>query len=217
MIQIDQNGEAEMVSSFGFEVPSWRKVYDMLLELAERISLEGFKPDIIVGISRGGWLPARVLSDLLENPYITSVGAEFYVGVYETISEPRLTQQIPVSVFDKRILLVDDVVDTGKSAVLIRDHLSRQGVKETMILTLYYKPWSAIKPDFYGEETSDWIVFPWEIKETLTKLEKKSKEAGESFEDAISRLVKSGVSKELVDRLLKHQSASSSPPNGDAA
>ena len=191
-----------MVSDFGFEVPTWDEVYDMLLELAERIRADGFNPDIIVGISRGGWLPARVLSDLLENPYITSVGAEFYVGVYETNNEPRLTQQIPVSVFDKRILLVDDVVDTGKSVVLIRDHLCRQGVKETKILTLYYKPWCAVKPDFYSKETSDWIVFPWEIRETLTKLARKCKERHDSFEDVVSRLVKSGVKRELVDRLL---------------
>ena len=197
-----------MAPNHGFEVPTWNEVYEMLLELAERIQLDGFKPDIIVGISRGGWLPARVLSDLLENPYITSVGAEFYVGVYETNSEPRLTQQIPVSVFDKRVLLVDDVVDTGKSAVLIRDHLARQGIKETKILTLYYKPWSVVKPDFYSKETSDWIVFPWEVKETLAKLEKKSKETNEPFESAVSRLIKSGVNKALVDRLLKKPSAS---------
>jgi len=175
----------------------------MLLELAERIQSDGFRPDIIVGISRGGWLPARVLSDLLENPYITSVGAEFYVGVYETNSEPRLTQQIPVSVFDKRVLLVDDVVDTGKSVLLIRDHLARQGTKETKILTLYFKPWSVVKPDFYSRETCDWIVFPWEVRETLAKLEKRSKETNEPFEDAVLRLVRSGVSKTLVDRLLK--------------
>jgi len=197
-----------LAPNHGFEVPTWNEVYEMLLELAERIQLDGFKPDIIVGISRGGWLPARVLSDLLENPYITSVGAEFYVGVYETNSEPRLTQQIPVSVFDKRVLLVDDVVDTGKSAVLIRDHLARQGIKETKILTLYYKPWSVVKPDFYSKETSDWIVFPWEVKETLAKLEKKSKETNEPFESAVSRLIKSGVNKALVDRLLKKPSAS---------
>jgi len=192
-----------LVSSFGFEVPTWNGVYEMLLELAERIRSDGFRPDIIVGISRGGWLPARVLSDLLENPYITSVGAEFYVGVYETNSEPRLTQQIPVSVFDKRVLLVDDVVDTGKSVLLIRDHLARQGTKETKILTLYFKPWSVVKPDFYSRETRDWIVFPWEVRETLAKLEKRSKETNEPFEDAVSRLIRSGVSKTLVDRLLK--------------
>ncbi len=191
-----------MSSSLGFEVPSWDQIHRMLIELADRVRLSEYKPDIIVGISRGGWIPARVLSDLLDNPYVTSVGAEFYVGVYETIREPRLTQPLPVSVFDKKILLVDDVTDTGKSVLLIKEHLSRQGVKDTRILTLYFKPWSIIKPDFYSKETSDWIVFPWEIRETLKKIAKKSKENNESFEVAISRLITSGVDKELVESLL---------------
>jgi hypoxanthine phosphoribosyltransferase len=194
-----------LISGSGFEVPTWNQLYEMLLALADRIRSDGFKPDIIVGISRGGWFPARILSDLLDNPYITSVGAEFYVGLYETNREPRLTQPITVDVFDKRILLVDDVVDTGKSAMLIKGHLSRQGVKENRLLTLYYKPWSAVKPDFYGKETGDWIVFPWEVKETLAKLARKCKMTNESLEAAVSSLIKSGVSKDLVERFLKEQ------------
>ena len=197
-----ETGVPDLSSGLGFEVPSWEQIHSMLIDLAGKVRLSEYKPEIIVGISRGGWIPARVLSDLLDNPYVTSVGAEFYVGVYETIREPRLTQPIPVSVFDKKILLVDDVTDTGKSALLIKDHLCRQGVKETRILTLYYKPWSIIKPDFYSKETSEWIVFPWEIKETLRKLAKKSNENNESFEVAISRLITSGVKRELVERLL---------------
>ena len=101
-----------------------------------------------------------------------------------------------------KILLVDDVVDTGKSAVLIKEHLCREGVKEIRILTLYYKPWSIVKPDFYSKETSNWIVFPWEIKETLKKLAKKSKQLNEPYEVALSRLVRSGVNEKLIDRLL---------------
>lgn len=175
----------------------------MLIELADKIRSDGFKPDIIMGISRGGWLPTRVLSDLLDNPHVASVGAEFYVGIAETYHEPRLTQPISVSVSGKTVLLVDDAVDTGKSAALIRDYLNREGAKETRLLTLYYKPWSIIKPDYYSKETSDWIVFPWEIKETLRKLLKKCKEKNQPFEAAISSLVNAGVSKSLIEHLLK--------------
>ena len=51
-----------------FEVPTWNQIYEMLLSQAEKIRKSGFKPNITIAISRGGWLPARVLSDLLENP-----------------------------------------------------------------------------------------------------------------------------------------------------
>ena len=195
-----------MVSELRFEVPTWNQIYDMLIELADKIRGNGFKPDIIVGISRGGWLPTRVLSDLLDNPHIASVGVEFYVGVAEASCEPKLTQPISVSVLDKKILIVDDVVDTGKSATLIKTHLYAAGVKEAKILTLYYKPWSMVRPDYYGKETRDWIVFPWEIKETLKKLIRKCKEKKEPVEVAISRLIRDGVSKEVIERLLNAMS-----------
>jgi hypoxanthine phosphoribosyltransferase len=191
-----------LVSENKFEVPTWNRIYDMLIELADKVRTNCFKPDILVGISRGGWLPTRVLSDLLENPYTTSVGVEFYVGVYETNREPILTQPLSVSAFNKKILLVDDVVDTGKSAMLVKSHLVGEGTKETRLLTLYYKPWSIVKPDFYGKETSDWIVFPWEIKETLKKLVEKYKEKPELVKEITSRLIRDGVPKKLIERFL---------------
>jgi len=191
-----------LASETSFEVPTWNRMFDMLIGLADKVRVNSFKPDILVGISRGGWIPTRVLSDLLENPYITSVGVEFYVGVYETNREPILTQPLSVSATNKKILLVDDVVDTGKSAMLIKSHLVGEGARETKLLTLYYKPWSVVKPDFYGKETSDWIVFPWEIKETIRKLVEKCKDKPELATETTSRLIKAGVRKELIDRFL---------------
>lgn len=194
-----------MSSTLKFEVPTWNGIYDSLLLLADRIRLEQFEPEIIVGISRGGWFPTRILSDLLQNSCIASVGAQFYSGLYETNCEPHLTQPLTLDVVDKRILLVDDVVDSGKSAVFVKRHLSQRGAKEIKLLTLYCKPWSAIKPNFCGKETSDWVVFPWEVKETLTKLARKCGMTNESFEAAVSNLIKSGVDKELIDRFLNNQ------------
>ena len=191
-----------LVSKLAFEVPTWSNVHYMLIDLANKVRASGFKPDILVGISRGGWLPTRVLSDLLENPCITSVGAEFYVGVYETNREPTLTQPLSVSVSNKNILLVDDVVDTGKSAILIKNHLEQEGAGDTRILTIYYKPWSIVVPDFYAKETSDWIVFPWEIKETLRKLAEKYKDKTELLAEAKLRLIEAGISKQLIERFM---------------
>jgi hypoxanthine phosphoribosyltransferase len=189
-------------SAHGFEVPTWNDIYDMLIEMADKVRASGFKPDILIGISRGGWPPTRILSDLLENPCIASVGAAFYVSVRKTNHEPRLTQPLSVSVSNKRILLVDDVADTGKSTILIKTHLERGKAEEIKILTLYYKPWSIVVPDFYGKETSDWIVFPWEIKETLKKLMEEYKEKPELFAKAKWGLIKAGIGKQLIERLI---------------
>ncbi len=178
----------------------------MLLNLAERIRKNRFKPDIIVGVSRGGWPPARVLSDLLGNPNLANVRAEFYVGVAETKGEPVLTQPVSVLVAGKNVLVVDEVADTGKSLKLVKEHIIEQGATEVKIATVYYKPWSIIKPDYYEKETSEWIVFPWEIKETIRKIVEKCREKGTPVEKEISKLVKSGIATDLVNKFLKEVS-----------
>jgi hypoxanthine phosphoribosyltransferase len=186
-----------------FEAPSWNQIYDMLLDLAGRIRKDGFKPDIIVGISRGGWPPARVLSDLLSNPNVANVRAEFYLGIAETGSEPTLTQPVSVKTRGKKILIVDEVADTGKSLKMVREHIVQEGAKEARTVTVYYKPWSIVRPDYFAKETSDWIVFPWEIKETISKIIAKCDELGKPVEEETAKLVKAGIRSRLIRRFLK--------------
>ena len=186
-----------------FEVPKWNQIYEMLLNLAEKIRKNNFKPDIIVGVSRGGWPPARVMSDLLNNPNLANVRTEFYLGVAETKGEPTLTQPVSMKVAGKKVLVVDEVADTGKSLKLVKEHIIEKGATEVKIATVYYKPWSIVKPDYYERETSCWIVFPWEIKETVRKLVKKCREKRKSIEEETAKLVKAGISTELVERFLK--------------
>jgi hypoxanthine phosphoribosyltransferase len=186
-----------------FEVPTWNQIYSMLQELAEKIRKNGFTPDIIVGVSRGGWPPARVLSDLLGNANLANVRAEFYLGVAETKGEPTLTQPVSMEVDGKKVLVVDEVADTGKSLKLVKEHIIEKGATEVRIATVYYKPWSIVKPDYYEKETSNWIVFPWEIKETVRKIVKKCAEKKTSIEEETVKLVKAGISAELVKRFLK--------------
>jgi len=190
-------------SEIEFEAPTWNQIYEMLLKLAGKIRENGFKPGVIVGVSRGGWPPARVLSDLLGNPNLANVKTEFYLGVAETKGEPTLTQPVSMSVAVKKVLIVDEVADTGKSLKLVKEHIIEKGAVEAKVATVYYKPWSIIIPDYYGKETSRWIVFPWEIKETIRKVVKKCKEKGKSAEEETAKLVKAGISAELVRRFLK--------------
>ena len=192
-----------MKSELEFEVPTWNQIYDMLLNLTEKIRKNGFKPDIIVGVSRGGWPPARVLSDLMGNSNLANVRAEFYLGVAETKEEPVLTQQVSMEVAGKKVLVVDEVADTGKSLKLVKEHIIEKGATEVKIATVYYKPWSIVKPDYYEKETSKWIVFPWEIKETVRKIVKRCREKRKSIEEETAKLVKAGISTELVERFLK--------------
>ncbi|MBN1245874.1 phosphoribosyltransferase [Candidatus Bathyarchaeota archaeon] len=185
-----------------FEVPTWNQIYAMLLSQAEKIRNSGFKPDVIIGVTRGGWVPARVLSDLLGIPALATVRVEFYLGVAETRDEPVLTQRVSADVEGKRALLVDDVADTGKSLQLAREHLRQQGAVAVRIATVYRKPLSIIQPDYYEKETSCWVVFPWETKETISKFVEKHGDASAVNVEA-AKLVKAGLPKQLVEEFLK--------------
>jgi hypoxanthine phosphoribosyltransferase len=186
-----------------FKIPSWNQIYRLLLKLAEAVRKSGFEPNVIVGVSRGGWIPARIMSDLLETPKLANVTAEFYVGVAETKRESSITQPVSVSVKDKKVLVVDDVADTGESLKLVNSHLKNQGASEIKIATIYYKPWSIIVPHYYEKETRCWIVFPWEQKETVRKTVEKFRGEGRTVEDAKEKLISSGLNRELVERFIK--------------
>jgi hypoxanthine phosphoribosyltransferase len=189
-------------SELEFEVPSWDQVYYMLLSLAGKILKNEFKPDIIVGVSRGGWPPARVLSDLLGTANLATVGVQFYMGVAETKRKPALIQPVSVSVCGRKVLVVDEVADTGKSLKLVKQHIVDQGASEVKVATVYSKPWSVVKPDYYEKESRCWIVFPWERKEIVREMLRKRVKKGASFEKEKARLVKAGMPAKLVDRFL---------------
>jgi hypoxanthine phosphoribosyltransferase len=175
----------------------------MLLNMADRIRRDRIKPDVILGVSRGGWPPARVLSDLLDNPNLANVRAEFYLGVAETKCEPVITQPVSATIKEKKVLIVDEVADTGKSLKLVKEHVVDEGATQVTTATVYYKPWSIIRPDYYEKETSRWIVFPWETKETLRKIVRKCREKGKDVTEEKKKLAKAGLPAELVERFMK--------------
>jgi len=185
-----------------FEAPSWDEIYDMLLDLADMIKRDDFSPDVIVGISRGGWPPARVMSDLLGNIELANIRVEFYRGVAETEPKPVITQPLSMPVEDKRVLIMDDVADTGKSLKLVKEHVLRQNAKEIKIATIYYKPWSIVVPDYYVRVTNRWIIFPWERKETVKNLVEICLKNGLSIDVAKEKLIKSGMDERLVNRFI---------------
>jgi len=143
------------------------------------------------------------MSDLLENPELANVKAEFYLGVAETKGEPVITQPVSVSVMGKKVLVVDDVADTGKSLRLVRSHLIERGATEVKIATIYYKPWSILTPDWYEKETSSWVIFPWERKETVRNIVENYKVQGKSIEEAKEKLVRCGLDRKLVERFIE--------------
>jgi hypoxanthine phosphoribosyltransferase len=184
--------------------PSWDRIYDMLIELAKRVRQSGFEPDLIVGVCRGGWTPARVMSDLLENVNTASIRIEFYLAPGVTARKPVISQAIMVPVKGVKVLVVDDVADTGESLKVAVDHLDVCGAKAVKTATIYYKPQSIFKPDFFIVQTEQWVVFPWERFETTRRLLDEAQKKGKSLDFVKETLTGAGVDSSVVEKLIEY-------------
>jgi uncharacterized protein len=173
----------------------------MLLNQAQKIQNTPYKPDIIVAIARGGSVTARILTDLLETAELATIQVQFYEDIAQTKEEPTLKQALNVQVTGKKVLLVDDIADTGKSLQFSKNYLQQQGAGQIKTATLYLKPQSITNPDFYEKQTSNWIIFPWDIKETIRKIIQKQS-GKRQVNQEITKLIKQGLPKHLADKLL---------------
>lgn len=186
-----------------FEAPSWDKVYDMLITLATKVKRSGFKPHVILGVSRGGWPPARVMSDLLGNSNLANMKVVFYKDIGVRNKKPVVTQPVTTEVKGKRVLVVDDVSDSGHSLQVVSNHLRRKGAGEVRVCTLYLKPRSVFVPDFYARRTSKWVIFPWERLEAVRLIARRDKSGGMKTADIVKTLRGSGLDPGLIRQLLK--------------
>ena len=162
-----------------FKIFDWHDIDRLARSLFNLIKSDGYKPDIILGISRGGWIPARLLSDMFEASYLleghqtssvlATMQIRFYAAIAETHTKPVISQDVVVDIFQKNILLIDDLADSGESLECALNYLNLKYPKTVRIATLLYKPWSKVKPDYFAEEASEWVVFPHEYYEFMTE------------------------------------------------
>ena len=144
---------------------SWENVENAAASLTEKITSSGFTPDIIIAISRGGLVPARLLSDSLNVPVLYTIRISLYSSVGVRMEKPEVTQPLSVDITGKKILIVDDVSDSGRSLELAEQYIIPLNPAEIKTATIHYKPGSMFKPDFFIFTTEAWVVYPWEKAE----------------------------------------------------
>ena len=146
----------------------WYSWQDMCLDvnqLCRDIVLDNFRPDVIVGLSRGGLTPGVMMSHWLKKPFkpVKSALRDF----------PEWEDYLPRKT-DKRVLILDDICDSGETFERISKHIKRP--RENMPLqlqcdvrfaSLWWNNEVDFKPHYYvREEAKDtknlWIIFPWE-------------------------------------------------------
>ena len=144
--------------------------------LAARIMEKEGKPGLIVYIQRGGMVPGRMLSDMLEVSNMTAVAARRYTGVGKAMEEPEIGY-IDLTGSPGYILVVDDVADHGTTLKRVKERLEETSNEKVVLCTLYVKPQSVekVKIDYSDGEAANetWIIFQYEKNETMRLLGRK--------------------------------------------
>jgi hypothetical protein len=151
------------------EVISWSSFYDLARRLARKIRNSGYQPEVIVAIGRGGYVPGRILSDLLGQMDLTSFKIEHYHHARKQHAA-RVRYPLATDVAGRRVLLVDDVADSGETFAVALEHLNSRGSPaEIRSAVLHYKSISPYVPDYYAQKVLKWrwIIYPWAVTEDV--------------------------------------------------
>lgn len=151
------------------ELLSWQQVYQAGRALAQTIRQARFQPDLIIAIGRGGYVPARILADYLDMMALTAIRIEHYHGA-EKQRQARVKYPLGHDITGQKILLVDDVSDSGDTYTVALEYLNTLNPGEVKTAALHHKVVSSYVPDFYAEEIKEWrwLTYPWAVMEDLS-------------------------------------------------
>lgn len=139
-------------------------------ELAQAVADDGYEPDIILSIARGGLFVAGGLGYALDVKNVHLASVEFYTGVGETLPMPVMLAPVPnvVDLSEKKVLVADDVADTGRTLKLVYDFCAEH-VADVRSAVIYEKPQSVVTCEYVWKRTDAWINFPWSVEPPVVR------------------------------------------------
>ncbi len=148
-------------------ITNWDYLDGLCRKVAEQIIEDGFEPDTIVAIARGGWFVGSVLCDMLGLDELVSLGIRHYIGY----DRRELKVKEEISLERENVLIVDDLINTGKSMSKAKEIVERKA-KDVRTACLLLVSTSKFVPNYFGEylEGFSWVIFPWNIVEDLSSL-----------------------------------------------
>jgi len=155
--------------SFPVELVSWEHATILSRQLAGIIRASHFRPEFVIAIGRGGFVPARVVCDSLLITNLTSIRIEHWGTAATRYEQARVRFPLSIDVEGCDLLVIDDVTDTGDTLSAAKEYLCRKKAGTIRFGVLQHKSSSLFIPDFYSELVADWrwIVYPWAIHEDL--------------------------------------------------
>lgn len=168
-VQAQQSRCQTEKDSFRCELISFNEVLRLSRSLARKIKASGYMPDLIVAIGRGGYVPGRLVSDFLLFNDLTSMKVEHYTRAADMREEARIKFPIPVDITGKKVLILDDITDTGETLNLAMEYARSLEPADLRTGVLQHKTCSAFTPDFYAQKIIKWrwVIYPWAKYEDL--------------------------------------------------
>lgn len=179
-----------MSRKIDFRVIDWEKAIKLSIDLAKRVENQ-FSPDALICILRGGSVVGRIIADYLKLKEFFAVKVSLYQGIEEKKEKVEITQGLDCDLHEKDAIVVDDIVDTGKTLSTVMDYLQKSKVKKIKSGVLHWKPWANFDPEFKVKTVKEWVVYPWEYNEfiSLAKQKLKSKKVNEEEKERIRRTI----------------------------
>ncbi|MFQ5406492.1 MAG: phosphoribosyltransferase [Candidatus Micrarchaeia archaeon] len=187
------------------KILTWDDVDDLCKKLASKVSDANYKPDMIIGLARGGWFTARVLCDLLGVKELVSLKVEHWGITAQPDGKAAIKYPFQLDLKGKNVLVADDITDTGESMKITTDYMQKMNPKSLRTGVLQHiSSTSKFNPDFYGEEVDwHWYVYPWNFFEDMANLIPKIfKEKEELTESQVNTRLKEKYNFELKNKKL---------------
>jgi len=152
------------------ETLTWEAFGVSVRDLAQQVVDNGFDPDLILSIARGGLALGMGLGYALAVKNLAVVNVEFYTGEDQRLEMPIMLPPTPdvVDLSGLKVLIADDVADTGRTLEIVQEFCADH-VAEARSAVVYEKPRSVVKPDYAWRRTSAWIDFPWSTEPPLVQ------------------------------------------------
>jgi len=180
---------------------SWKQLHSSTHSLTEKIIKKNTKLVLIVGIARVGLTIAHIASDFLKLPV-----ASFTISSYKDLKQQKMSDisfHVGGDLKGKHVLLIDDVSDTGKTFVRGIKYLTELGAASITTASPYIKPWTHHLPDFYVKSVDEWIVFPYDMRETVEALQTNLLKDGKSVEHISKQLSLIKIPNKYIIKYLK--------------
>ena len=168
------------------ELISWSETERLCQRLAGLIRGSGYRPDLVVAIGRGGYVPARLLCDYLDIMGLTSIKIEHYLAGADRQEEAVIRYPLKADIRGLRVLLVDDVNDTGATLKVATQHLQTFQPGEIRTAVLHHKAVAVFTVNYYARKIIKWrwLIYPWAVNEDVSGFLQRLTPAPESLEDA---------------------------------